>query len=64
MAFVFDVLRFSLNQFIFLGLVFVVYKFFLDSRADPIPDPHVIIYQLVVTASTIGTDPLIQVMGM
>ena len=53
-AFVFDVIRFSLSQFIFFGFVCAVYKFFLDCRSDPIPEPHVIIYQLVVTASTIG----------
>ena len=60
LAFAFDVARFSLSQFIFFGFVCSVYKFFLDCRSDPIPDPHVIVYQLVVTASTIGTTLFIQ----
>lgn len=62
-AFFFDVLRFSLSEFIFLGFTCAVYKFFLDIRSDPIPDPHVVVYQLVVTASTIGNSPLTQDMA-
>lgn len=32
LAFAFDVIRFSVNQFLFFGLVHVVYKYFLDAR--------------------------------
>ena len=53
-AFVFDVLRFSACQFIFFGAINLLYRFLGDSTVDPIPDVHVVMYQLAVTGSTIG----------
>ena len=53
-AFVFDVLRFTTCQFIFFAFVIVLYRFFTDCDSDPLPENYVIMYQLAVTASTIG----------
>lgn len=36
------------------------YRFSVDSKVDPIPENHVVMYQLAVTASTIGTYALTQ----
>jgi hypothetical protein len=54
----FDCARFSLNQFMFVGIVSLVYRFYCQSIKTPIPGQHIVIYQLIVTASTIGTQML------
>jgi hypothetical protein len=53
-AFVFDVLRFTVCEFIFFAVVIVFYRFLADCDTEPLPENYVIMYQLAVTASTIG----------
>lgn len=56
-AFVFDIIRFTISEYIFLGIVLMLYKFTTDCESEPIPDNYVVMYQLAVTASTIGKLP-------
>lgn len=54
LTFAFDILRYTLNEYIFFWFVCIVYRHLCDSTHEPIPETHRLIYQLVVTASTIG----------
>lgn len=53
-AFVFDFIRFAANEYMFLGILMMVYKFIADEKDHPLPENYAILYQLIVTASTIG----------
>jgi hypothetical protein len=63
LAFLFDCVRFSLNQFMFVGIVALLYRFYCHTAHAPVSDPHIVIYQLMVTASTIGTSLFISGYG-
>lgn len=52
--FLLDFLRFTIAEYIYLGLIMMIYRACAASKAEPIPENHVVMYQLAVTASTIG----------
>jgi hypothetical protein len=43
----------------FIGIISLIYRFYCHTNSTPIPSSYIVIYQLIVTASTIGTDKLI-----
>ena len=53
-AFIVDVFRYTVGEFVFLGAVMLIYRIATDSSSEPIPENYVVMYQLAVTASTIG----------
>lgn len=55
LAFVYDIIRYSVLEYIVLGIGMMLYRYFTDCKMEPLPPNYTIMYQLVVTASTIGT---------
>lgn len=55
LSYIFAIVRLSITQYLFLGLMILGYKLF--TFGDPegqVPEDYIILYQLIVTASTIG----------
>lgn len=53
-AFFYDFLRYSVYEYIVLGIIMMVYQYLTNCRSQPLPHNYAILYQLIVTASTIG----------
>ena len=50
-----SILRFTIVEYLFLGLVLLTYKLWcLGDPEGPVPEDYLTMYSLVVTATTIG----------
>lgn len=55
LKFVLIILRYTLVEFLFLGVVMLAYKVFtLGDAEGTLPEDYITLYQLIVTATTIG----------
>jgi hypothetical protein len=55
MKFVVSILRYTLAEYLFLGLIMLGYKIFtLGDKEGSLPEDYIILYKLIVTATTIG----------
>lgn len=53
-AFAYDAIRYSFCEYAVIGAAMLVYRYMADSKTAPLPSDNAMLYQFVVTASTIG----------
>lgn len=54
---IYNFIRFTLVEYLFLGLIIAVYKLIIityDKSGENLPENYVLFYQMIVTATTIG----------
>lgn len=55
LKYIISIIRFTLVEYLFLGLVMLGYKIFtLGDKQGSLPQDYIILYKLIVTATTIG----------